>query len=140
VTAEGRKAAFVVFQAGGLRFAVEARHVAGMRAAAGCGSEGVLRLAGGESAPARLLELDDGRMLAAEEPVASWLVALAEVRPLPGVIAALIRRPEIRALLWDEAGPIVVVDVNRLGWGKREFKVPGLIPPRGNFAGPVTVG
>lgn len=105
---------FVVFHAGGWRFAIEARHVAGIMACPAARPEEAVVLAPVGGAAVRLLDLVDGRMLLIEEPVGTRRVAAADIRPLPEPIAARMERPEIKALLWDEDGLVVVADPSRM--------------------------
>lgn len=113
MTADEPSLDLVVFRAGGSRFAVEARHVAGMRAGTATCPDGAVVLAPVGQSPMRLLDLVQGAVLVAEEPVAALRVAAAAIHPLPAPIAARIEKPEVRALLWDEDGLIVVADASR---------------------------
>lgn len=106
----------VSFQAGGFRFAVEARHVRAMHGEAPPGAvtaEDQLGLPASDGGQRRWLRLD-GCVLGVSEPVQLLALGPADIHPLPPLVAARLWTPPssalgIRALAFDAAGGMAVV-------------------------------
>lgn len=103
----------VGFSAGGLRFAIEASAVAAMLPPeAAAESFAALLGLSPTSATTRVLAVRQGtaqRALLVEEPVATMDLPLHAVQPLPPLLEARLERRLIRAMSWDDQGPLLLV-------------------------------
>ena len=109
----------VTFGAGGHRFGVEAALVAA-RVAEGAGAvaaEAALGLpeAAGAADGRALLRLGE-HLLAVTPPVELLRLAASSIHPLPPLVAGRTRLPALRALAFDRAGVILLVDAGRLSY------------------------
>ncbi len=113
MTAQPASLAMVFFRVGDVRFAIEASAVTAMLPMQPDipAFATVMELTPG-SAPRRVLSLRSAggvQSYVVEEPVETGDLAVQSIHPLPGLLAARLRIPQIRALAWDDQGLTVLV-------------------------------